>query len=66
MSNFFSSIPAELLKAHPETQLACIGPVTAKTLEQYGLTPHIQPENYTIPAMVDAVHAALQAKAGVQ
>ena len=52
VTNFLSLIPAETLKAHPEVRLACIGPITAKTLEDAGLPCHIQPEDYTIPGLV--------------
>lgn len=55
VENFLSLIPAEKLKAHPETVLAAIGPITAETLKKHGLTCHIQPEDYTIPALVAAI-----------
>jgi uroporphyrinogen-III synthase (EC 4.2.1.75)/uroporphyrinogen-III C-methyltransferase (EC 2.1.1.107) len=29
--------------------------VTAKTLKEYGFIPDIMPEDYTIPALVDAL-----------
>ncbi len=35
--------------------VACIGPVTAKTAEEYGMTVEIMPQEYTIPAFVDAI-----------
>ncbi|HET7319943.1 MAG TPA: uroporphyrinogen-III synthase, partial [Nitrospirota bacterium] len=35
--------------------VACIGPVTAKTAEQYGMKIDIMPKEYTIPAFVDAM-----------
>ncbi len=35
--------------------IAAIGPVTAKTLEQYGLRAHIQPQIYTISALTQAI-----------
>ncbi|WP_027187499.1 uroporphyrinogen-III C-methyltransferase [Desulfovibrio cuneatus] len=52
VENFLSLVPAQLLKQHPEVKLACIGPVTAQTLQEAGLTCHIQPEDYTIPGLV--------------
>lgn len=52
VTNFLSLIPAETLNAHPGVKLACIGPITAKTLEDAGLTCHIRPGEYTIPALV--------------
>lgn len=35
--------------------IACIGPITAKTAEENGLTVSIMPSENTIPAMVDAI-----------
>lgn len=54
VDNFFALVSPELIKKHKGTvKLASIGPVTAKTLESYGFTPDIQPEDYTIPALVE-------------
>jgi uroporphyrinogen III methyltransferase/synthase len=36
-------------------KIATIGPITAKTAVQKGLTIHIQPKTFTIPALVDAI-----------
>lgn len=55
VENFLELIPAATLKEHSATRLAAIGPVTAETLRKNGLEPHIQPEEYTIPALVEAV-----------
>jgi uroporphyrinogen III methyltransferase/synthase len=33
--------------------IACIGPVTAKTAEEYGMKTNIMPKDYTIPALVN-------------
>ena len=52
VTNFLSLIPLEALKKHTRIKFACIGPVTAATLEKAGLTCHIQPADYTIPALV--------------
>jgi uroporphyrinogen III methyltransferase/synthase len=35
--------------------IACIGPITARTLEEYGLSVSIVPEENTIAALVDAI-----------
>jgi uroporphyrinogen III methyltransferase/synthase len=40
-------------------KIACIGPVTAKTLSRYGFTPDIQPEDYTIPGLAKALGEGL-------
>lgn len=38
-------------------KIATIGPITARTAVQNGLTIHIQPKTFTIPALVDAILA---------
>lgn len=35
--------------------LACIGPVTARTVKEAGLKAHIQPKEYTIPGLTQAI-----------
>jgi uroporphyrinogen III methyltransferase/synthase len=35
--------------------VACIGPVTAKTAEEYGMHVDVMPKEYTIPALVEAM-----------
>jgi uroporphyrinogen III methyltransferase/synthase len=35
--------------------VACIGPITAKTAEEYGMKTEIMPKEYTIPAFVEAM-----------
>ena len=52
VTNFLSLIPAETLKKYPAVKLACIGPVTAATLEKAGFACDIQPGDYTIPGLV--------------
>jgi len=59
VTNFLSLIPVATLQQYPALKLACIGPVTAATLEQAGLTCHIQPEEYTIPGLAAALAASL-------
>jgi uroporphyrinogen III methyltransferase/synthase len=36
-------------------KVAVIGPITAETVKNYGLEPHITPREYTIPALVEAI-----------
>jgi uroporphyrinogen III methyltransferase/synthase len=38
-----------------EITIACIGPVTAQTAESLGMTVHIQPQEYTIPSLTQAI-----------
>ncbi len=35
--------------------VASIGPITSATLQEYGVTPQIEPEDYTIPALTAAI-----------
>ena len=52
---------AELLKKEDLKKLlkgiamACIGPVTARTAKEWGLKTQIQPKQYTIPALTQAI-----------
>ncbi len=55
VENFLSVIPAAMLRNHPETKLAAIGPVTADTLRRHNLPCDIMPEKYTIPALIEAL-----------
>lgn len=63
---FLDAVPASLLEQHPETKLACIGPITADTLASYGLKPTIQPREFTIPALVEAVAGAFPSAPGAK
>ncbi|MCD6388973.1 MAG: uroporphyrinogen-III C-methyltransferase [Desulfobulbaceae bacterium] len=38
-----------------KTSIAAIGPITAKTVVDHGLHVDVQPETYTIPALVDSI-----------
>ncbi len=55
VDNFLALVDINTLKQYPQVQLAAIGPITAKTLEKHGLPCHIQPQEYTIPALVDTL-----------
>ena len=56
VDNFFELItPQQITRMVEEVRFACIGPVTAKTLEKYGFTARIMPEEYTIPGLVAAL-----------
>jgi uroporphyrinogen III methyltransferase/synthase len=44
-------IPALLRNA----AIGCIGPITADTAREYGLTVAVQPEQYTVPAFTQAI-----------
>lgn len=59
VENFLSLIPAETLRQHPQVKLAAIGPITANTLKKHNLPCDIQPKEYTIPALVEALQGTL-------
>jgi uroporphyrinogen III methyltransferase/synthase len=50
-------------KPHARTVVACIGPQTAATAREFGLRVDVQPEDATVPALVDALaaHATVRA-----
>jgi uroporphyrinogen III methyltransferase/synthase len=45
----------EMQKLMAGIAVATIGPITAKTAEQFGLHVDVQPEEYTIPDLVDSI-----------
>jgi len=47
--------PEELQKLMEGVAVATIGPITAKTVQSYGLTVDVQPEEYTIPDLVENI-----------
>ena len=54
VKNFFAKVPPEVLK-EGGVKLACIGPITAATLAEYGFTPDVNAAAYTVPALAQAV-----------
>ncbi len=48
---------AEVKKLLANVQIAAIGPITAKTVTDSGLKVDVQPEQHTIPAMIEAIVA---------
>jgi uroporphyrinogen III methyltransferase/synthase len=47
--------PERFRQLAAKAAVAAIGPITAATLKEYGLTPQIEPKDYTIPALVEAI-----------
>ncbi|MDI7259788.1 MAG: uroporphyrinogen-III synthase [Thermodesulfobacteriota bacterium] len=45
----------DLKKMLKGVAIACIGPVTARTAKTWGMRVHIQPKEYTIPALTRAI-----------
>uniref|UniRef100_A0A7C3WD26 uroporphyrinogen-III C-methyltransferase n=1 Tax=Fundidesulfovibrio putealis TaxID=270496 RepID=A0A7C3WD26_9BACT len=65
VDNFFKMIPAErLAPLRASLVIASIGPITTSTLAKHGFTPDVQPSDYTIPALVQALTGALDALEG--
>ena len=46
--------------------VACIGPVTARTAEEYGMKIDIMPKEYTIPALVEAMVEFLRKRVSIR
>ncbi len=56
VSHFVNLLKKEELKKRLSgIAIACIGPVTAKTARKAGLKVHIQPKEYTIPGLTQAI-----------
>jgi uroporphyrinogen III methyltransferase/synthase len=56
VNHFFELLKKEdLKKILKGIVIACIGPVTAETAKERGLKVQIQPEQYTIPALTQAI-----------
>jgi uroporphyrinogen III methyltransferase/synthase len=53
LRNFMELLPDKT--ALNGVKVAVIGPITAETAKNYGLEPHIAPQEYTIPALVQAI-----------
>jgi uroporphyrinogen III methyltransferase / synthase len=58
--------PAKFQELAKIAVVAAIGPITAANLEEYGITPQIQPEDFTIPALVDAVIDYFAKRSGIE
>jgi uroporphyrinogen III methyltransferase/synthase len=60
VENFVEMLKGEDLPAFLDgVRIACIGPVTAETARRHGLSPDILPTAHTIPALAEALVAAL-------
>ena len=55
VENFFELVDSEVFRKYPDVKIASIGPVTTETVKRFGFTPDIEPEDYTIPGLVDAL-----------
>ena len=57
VKNFLTLTGEKLLPAIKKTKIACIGPITEKTACDAGLNVEIVPEQFTVPALLDAIEA---------
>lgn len=64
--NFFACVDPQRLRQAGGLRFACIGPVTAATLGEYGFACDIRPDRYTIPALIAAVKDHFTATAGTR
>ena len=55
VKNFLALTGESLIPEIKKTRIACIGPITAKTAEDAGLTVDIIPKEYTVSALLDAI-----------
>ena len=56
VKNFFSLCPPEIKeRIKEEAKIASLGPVTKKTIEEYGLKCHIMPKTAAIKALVKEI-----------
>lgn len=56
VKNFLELIGEDAARTLPPTvKIACIGPITAQTAAEHGLTPDITAGSYTIEGLVDAI-----------
>jgi len=64
VSNFFSLFQKDeiLPLLQGRATIACIGPITARTAEEYGLKTDIMPDEYTIAGLVRAIRAHFEKK----
>jgi len=58
VKNFFRLLPDDLRnRIIEQAKVACIGPITARTAEDFGLKVTVQPDEFTIPALVSSIEA---------
>jgi uroporphyrinogen-III synthase len=56
VNHFVDLLKRDNLKSHFRgIAIACIGPVTARTAKAWGMNVAIQPKEYTVPALAQAI-----------
>jgi uroporphyrinogen III methyltransferase/synthase len=59
VENFFALLGERAARLLDDALIACIGPVTADVARSLGLPVHVQPDEHTIPGLVEALERAL-------
>jgi uroporphyrinogen III methyltransferase/synthase len=62
VSHFLEHLPEEALEGLRAATLASIGPITTEALESHGLRAALQPSQFTIPALVEAIRAFFESR----
>lgn len=60
VTNLLQLIGSEAVTLLKRVKVACIGPITAATCEEHGITPAAVAEDYTIDGLITAVQALLK------
>ncbi len=55
VENFARAFDGEASRLLSATQVACIGPITARTARDHGLRVDAEASEYTIPGLIEAV-----------
>ncbi len=55
VKNFFAQIPIDIVKKSDKLKFASIGEITSNTLSEFGFNADIQPQDFTIPALVEEI-----------
>ncbi len=55
VKNFFEQIPKDLVAKAKNLKFASIGEITSNTLTEFGFKADIQPQNFTIPELVESI-----------
>jgi uroporphyrinogen-III synthase len=59
VQNLVSLVPVDTLR---QSNIACIGPVTSKTVDEYGLTVAAEAQPHTVSGLIDAIVQAVAPK----
>ncbi len=62
VSHFLEHLPEEALEGLRAATLASIGPITTEAIERHGLRATLEPSQFTIPALVEAIRAFFESR----